>query len=197
MAVLGKRGTRSGFFLAREASYKNHIFLSSIHIFSKLMLFLPYFGWYNRAVLPDISCLLSTKFLNVFFQCLFWCIILKSGTKSCNEIINALFWFMWRRHQFEWSRKSDLDGCGCRPHTTSNFQEKRNPFHGLFTHKKARFWFAKLLNIRRQGCSYWSCVQSLPLKRISYFIFHCCMWCLYFKGWGYISFTSLTLFFCW
>ena len=27
------------------------------------------------------------------------------------------------------------------------FQEKRNPFHGRFTHKKARFWFAKLMII--------------------------------------------------
>ena len=28
-----------------------------------------------------------------------------------------------------------------------NFQEKRNPFHGRFTHKTARFWYAKLMNI--------------------------------------------------
>ena len=28
-----------------------------------------------------------------------------------------------------------------------NFQEKRNPFHGRFTHITARFRYAKLMNI--------------------------------------------------
>ena len=26
------------------------------------------------------------------------------------------------------------------------FQEKRSPFHGRFTHTTTRFWFAKLMN---------------------------------------------------
>ena len=26
-------------------------------------------------------------------------------------------------------------------------RKKRNPFHGRFTHKTARFWFGKLMNI--------------------------------------------------
>ena len=45
-----------------------------------------------------------------------------------------------------------------RPHTTSKFRGIRNPFHGRFTHKKARFWYAKLMNI---------------------WIFHCCMWSIH------------------
>ena len=40
------------------------------------------------------------------------------------------------------------------------FQEKRNPFHGRFTHKTARFWFKERMNIWRKSSS---CVQSLKI----------------------------------
>ena len=37
------------------------------------------------------------------------------------------------------------------------FQEKRNRFQGRFTHKTARFWFAKLMNIWKKGrCGHFS-----------------------------------------
>ena len=48
-----------------------------------------------------------------------------------------------------------------------NFQDKRNPFHGRFMHKPARFWYGKLMNIWRKGSSWCSCVESLKILSIS------------------------------
>ena len=68
-------------------------------------------------------------------------------------------------------------------------QEKRNPFHGRFTHKTARFWFAKLIifeeradladRVFKAGITFRNKVV-LPVKRIHIScIFHCCM--IYFQ----------------
>ena len=50
------------------------------------------------------------------------------------------------------------------------FQEKRNPFHGRYTHKTAKFWFGKVMNLWRKASSCCSFVQSLkiPSKKGSF-----------------------------
>ena len=89
------------------------------------------------------------------------CYLRDSSRRRCIQILSLSWLFsFWRYYACE------IDNSFHRVVTFidliqhQNFQEKLNPFHSRFTHKTARFWYAKSLRNK----------VVLPVKRISQFL---------------------------
>ena len=106
--------------------------------------------------------------------------------------------YLFSKEFSNFERTSSKNSNSCPQHTLTmkgqNIEEKRNPFHGRFTHKTARFWYAKLMNNRKRAAlaarafKVWKFFRNkvvLPVKQISYF-FHFSLLYMVYK-WSMIT----------